>query len=171
MKEIWSKIEWHLKNHAPRVIETLNPPASNEEISKLETTVGKILPASVKEYLLIHNGQNDPSRLETLCEEGTLLSVGEIINTWEMLNKINCDLDISNSEWWHQKYLPLTDVEGDNLAVDLDSGEVVMHVHDSEIEHNIAPSFQHWFENKLAIFEEGKFSVDEGYLDYWDYDS
>jgi hypothetical protein len=57
------------------------------------------------------------------------------------------------------------------LSLNLETGEIVIHVHDSGIEEGIAGSFKEWFESKLMIFKQGKFSVDEGYLDYWEYSS
>ncbi len=171
MKKIWDDIKVFLKANVPSVIDTLNGPATEEELRQLETEVGYELPGDFKEFMLVHNGQNDPSRLETLCEEGTLLSISSIIETYQMLNQINESEDIGPVEWWDRKYLPITDCEGDHLAINLESGDLVMHVHDSGIEEGIAGSFQEWFNSKLAIFKKGKFSVDGGYLDYWEYGS
>ena len=171
MKEIWDQIEEFLKRHAPSVMETLNDPASDEELIQLETEVGITLPDDLRGYLLVHNGQDDPSRLKTLCEEGTLLSTEAMIKTYRMLNDINESDGIGTIEWWSRKYLPITDCEGDHLSVNLETGVVVMHVHDSGIEEGIAASFQEWFESKLMVFKQGKFSVDDDYLNYWEYSS
>jgi len=171
MNEIWQQIEEYLKASVPTVIETLNPPATEVEIQELEKELGHSIPNDFKNYLLVHNGQNDPTRLQILCEEGTLLSTEAIIDTYRMLNEINESNDIGNIEWWSRKYMPITDCEGDHLSIDLESGEVVMHVHDSGIEKGIANSFSEWINYKLLIFREGKYSVDDGYLDYWEYSS
>jgi cell wall assembly regulator SMI1 len=171
MKEIWEQIEGFLKEHVPIVIETLNNPATDKDLSQIESEIGNTLPEDFKNYLLVHNGQDDPSRLHTLCEEGTLLSSEAIIQIYRMLNEINESGDIGPVEWWSRKYLPISDCEGDHLALNLETGEIVMHVHDSGIEDDIAGSFKEWFESKLLIFKQGKFSVDEGYLDYWEYSS
>lgn len=166
MKETWVQIEGFLKKHVPSVMETLNRPMTEEELDRLESEICNIIPNDFKAYLLVHNGQDDPSRLQTLCEEGTLLSTEEIIKTYHMLNEINESGDIGSVEWWSRKYLPFTDCEGDHLALNLETGEVVMHVHDSGIEEGIASSFQEWFESKLSFFRQGKFSVNDGYLNY-----
>ena len=171
MNETWMKIEGYLSDNVPSVIETLNNPATESEIMALEEAVGYSLPDDFRSFLLVHNGQEDPSRLQTLCEEGTLLSTRAIIETYKMLNEINESNEVGPVEWWGRKYLPITDCEGDHLSIDLESGEIVMHVHDSEIERGISNSFKEWFISKLAVFEEGKFSVDDGYLDYWEFSS
>ena len=152
MNEVWDKIEGFLKEHIPTVIATLNGPATEEALNLLESEVGHTIPNDFKSYLLVHNGQEDPSRLQALCEEGTLLSSEAIIKTYRMLNEINESLDVSPIEWWSRKYLPITDCEGDHLALNLETGEVVMHVHDSGIEEGIAGSFKEWFESKFMIF-------------------
>ncbi len=171
MNQVWREIEEFLKANVPSVIETLNPPATESEILELEGEVGYSIPNDFKAFLLVHNGQEDPSRLQTLCEEGNLLSIQATIETYRMLNEINESDSVGPVEWWARKYLPVTDCEGDHLSIDLESGKIVMHVHDSEIERGIANSFTEWFDSKLAIFKEGKFSVDEGYLDYWEFSS
>lgn len=171
MKEVWDGIEGFLNEYVPTVMDTLNGPVTEEDLKLLESEVGSAIPSDFKNYLLVHNGQDDPSRLQTLCEEGTLLSSEAIIKTYRMLNEINESGDVGPVEWWSRKYLPITDCEGDHLSLNLETGEIVMHVHDSGIEAGIAGSFKEWFESKLMIFEQGKFSVDEGYLDYWEYSS
>lgn len=171
MKEVWANIEKHLLEHVPTVVESLNAPASLDDIESLEREMGYTLPEDFKAYLLVHNGQDDPSRLQTFCEEGNILSIHSIIETYRMLNDINESDSSGASDWWARNYLPITDCEGDHLAIDLETGTVVMHGHDCGIEEGIAPSFEAWFKSKLAIFEEGKFSVNDGYLDYWEYNS
>ncbi|WP_194842699.1 SMI1/KNR4 family protein [Endozoicomonas sp. OPT23] len=167
MQSIWKELEIILSGVAPSVVTTLNEPATKQEIVILEDLTGYSLPAELKEYLSIHNGQNDPSRLETLCEEGTLLPVGAIVETYNMLNEINESGDLSDGEWWNRKFLPLTDGEGDHLSIDLESGELVMHVHDSEIEYGIANTLTDWFREKLSVFKEGRYKIDDGFIDYW----
>lgn len=171
MKELWNQIEGFLQSNVPSVIETLNAPATELELSQIEAETRHILPADFRSYLLVHNGQNDPSRLQTLCEEGTLLSSEAIIKMYRMLNEINESYEAGPVEWWSRKYLPITDCEGDHLAMNLETGDIVMHVHDSGIEEGIANSFEEWFKSKLEIFRKGKFSVDDGYLNYWEHSS
>ena len=171
MNQVWKEIEEFLKANVPSVIETLNQPATESEILELENEAGHSIPIDFKSFLLVHNGQEDPSRLQTLCEEGTLLSTQAIIKTYRMLNEINESADVGSIEWWARKYLPIADCEGDHLSIDLETGEIVMHVHDSEIERCIANSFTEWFKSKLIIFKDGKFSVDVGYLDYLEFSS
>lgn len=167
MISVWQAIEQALSEHAPTVIPTLNPPATDGQLSRLETMVGASLPSDVRDYLRIHNGQYDPSRLETLCAEGTLLDVDAILSTWRMLNEIDGEGPPPADRSWvwsDRNYLPLTDADGDHLSVDLTTGEIVMHVHDGTIEPNIAPDFMSWLEVKLKILQKRRFTKEDGIL-------
>lgn len=175
---IWDTIERELAKHAPAVLQTLNGPATDRDIERLESTIGHSIPMDVRASLQIHNGQDDPSRLQLLSEAGTLLSVDRMIEEWEMITQINLEsqrlndsgLDDSAIEWWNPGYLPISDFEGDHLCINLladEFGEVLWHVHDSDIEHYVFPSYTSWLQSVASVFTEGRFSVDDEYLDFW----
>ena len=160
--------------HAPTVLPTLNSPATDADIKRLEKTVGHAVPEDVRASLKIHNGQHDPSRLQILCEAGTLLSIDRMLEVWEMITQIDRDLNdqIPNSdvEWWNPGYLPISDFEGDHLCVNLlagDFGEILWHVHDSGIEHHVFRSYTNWLQSVATVFTEKRFAVDNGHLDFW----
>ena len=171
---IWDIIERELAKHAPTVLPTLNGPATDADIRKLESAIGYTLPDDVSASLKRHNGQNDPTRLQLLCEAGILLSVEGMLEAWGMLTDLERDFagDFPNREfeWWNSAYLPVADYEGDYLCVNLlpDScGEVLQHVHDGNIEHNIFPSFTDWLQSVATVLSENRFAIDDGYLDFW----
>ena len=172
---IWNAIERELGVHAPAVLPTLNGPATDRDIERLESTIGYSIPHDVRESLKLHNGQDDPSRLHLLCEAGTLLSVDRILEVWEMITEIDRVLsdqipDRAGVEWWNPAYLPISDFEGDYLCVNLlahDFGEVLWHVHDNGIEHCVFASYTDWLQFVASVFTEKRFAVDDGYLDFW----
>ena len=169
---LWSEIEGHLAAHAETVLPTLNPPASEAEIKSLERFTGEPIPEDLRESLLIHNGQSDPSRLQILCDAGTLLSVADMHRVWTFLTDTDAGMGPppNGIVWWNPKYLPFTDYEGDHLCLDRrpDSlGEVVWQIHDGEIERNIHPTYTAWLTSVRDVFAQNRFRVEDGYLDFW----
>ena len=173
--DIWNTIERELATHAPTVLPTLNSPATDDAVQRLETTLGHPIPGDVRESLKIHNGQHDPSRLQLLCDAGTLLSADRMLEVWAMITEIDRDLsnripDRAGVEWWNPAYLPISDFEGDHLCVNLlpdNQGEVLWHVHDSGIEHNVFGSYTDWLQSVADVLTEQRFECDDGYLDFW----
>lgn len=55
----WQRIENWLRDNAPLLLESLNPPVSEEEISRVEATINKQFPPSVRFSYLRHNGNGD----------------------------------------------------------------------------------------------------------------
>ena len=171
----WNAIERELTVHAPTVLPTLNGPATDGDIERLESTIGHTIPNDLRASLELHNGQDDPSRLQLLCEAGILLSIDRMLEVWEMMTKINHDLDdqisdCSGVEWWNPAYLPISDSEGDHLCINLladDFGEVLWHVHDNGIEHHVFPSYTDWLQHVASILTEKRFAIDGEFLDFW----
>ncbi len=57
VKDAWTRIETWCRRHHPRLMEVLNPGASQEELLAIERTIDQLLPEDVRTSLLIHNGQ------------------------------------------------------------------------------------------------------------------
>ena len=64
--DAWNEIETWLKAHAPKIMESLNPPATTEAIGKAEAAFGFEMPKQWKDLYLIHNGMNSKSNLGSL---------------------------------------------------------------------------------------------------------
>lgn len=56
VNESWQRIENWLQDHAPNLLEELNPPASEEEIRQVEARINKRFPPSVRFSYWRHNG-------------------------------------------------------------------------------------------------------------------
>ena len=59
VRERWQTIETWLEAEHPGALGRFNPPASGETIAEAEATLGVELPHDYKEFLSIHNGQQD----------------------------------------------------------------------------------------------------------------
>src|SRR5437773_11692247 len=57
MKIIWDRIHAWLQEHAPLVLDSLNPGASAEQIRAVETELNVTFPDDVRETYRLHNGQ------------------------------------------------------------------------------------------------------------------
>ena len=173
--DLWRRIERVLEQHAPETAATLASPATDQDISILEVAISQPLPADFRASLKMHNGQRDPTRCHAFCGEGMLLATGEIADRWKMVTEIDEDDRFSaapgQGPWWKKTCIPFTDAEGNMLCCDMDPslgsrmGEVVCHVHDSEIERGLSTSYSAWLSSLAARLEAGRFRIDEyGYL-------
>jgi cell wall assembly regulator SMI1 len=173
--ELWRRIERVLQTHAPETAKTLARPATDQELAELEATIKLTLPTDLRLSLLIHNGQNDETRCHSFCGEGVLLDTKQIAYRWKMTTEIDEAEQFSaaprQGPWWKTSCIPFTDAEGNMLCVDMDPalgnriGEVVCHVHDSEIERGLAASFGAWLSSLAQRLDEGRFRIDDyGYL-------
>src|SRR5205085_1061202 len=57
MKAVWERIEAWLGENAPKALADLRPPASPQALAELEARLGMPVPADLREWLLIHDGQ------------------------------------------------------------------------------------------------------------------
>jgi cell wall assembly regulator SMI1 len=175
VRDLWQRIERVLLEHVPDTAATLAPPATDQELDTLETTIGLKLPADLRASLRIHNGQNDSTRCHSFTVEGMFLGASEIARQWKMVTGIDEGERARGGpgygRWWKTSCIPFTHSDGDMLCVDMDPelgdqiGEIVCHVHDSEIERGIAASFGDWLASVADRLDAGRFTVDEyGYL-------
>ncbi|MEC3906133.1 SMI1/KNR4 family protein [Tamlana sp. 2201CG12-4] len=154
----------------------LNPPASKQNIEKLEHTIGAELPEEYINFLMIHNGQNSDS--EGLINVEELLSIERIIQEWKVWKELLDSGDFSGYEsdpnkgikndWWNDKWIPIThDGGGNHYCIDLDpalggsSGQIIRMWHDSEERELIAHSFKEWITKYINDLEKGQYVYSE----------
>lgn len=175
VRNLWQRIERVLQTHAPDTSATLAPPATEDEIAALEAAIGLSLPSDLRASLKAHNGQNDPTRCHGFCGEGILLDTNQIADRWKMATEIDeserFSAALGHGPWWKASCIPFTDAEGNMLCVDMDTalgdriGEVVCHVHDSEIERGLGTSYCAWLSSLADRLDAGRFRIDDyGYL-------
>ncbi|WP_391557905.1 SMI1/KNR4 family protein [Robertmurraya sp.] len=168
MKLLWERMESWIKDHAPDVLEDLNPGASESEITELETALGVTLPEDLKESLRIHNGQSGDS--QWLVAGWELLSTQRILDEWNVWKELNDkesfkEWDVEPQEgvanvWWQPAWIPLTyNGCGDHHCLDLaptnkgKNGQIISMWHDSEEREVLAKNYRQWFEHLVRTFE------------------
>lgn len=132
MKKIWEKIKTNLMSISPRIGESLNDPATQKEIEQLKATIGQELPISFIEYLRTYNGQSHNNHYISFIGHNSLLSIKEIITSWE--TQINLFGDEEKIEFikenkvqpviWDKGRIPFASFNGcDFIVIDLNPGK------------------------------------------------
>lgn len=178
---IWHRIRSAVAVKSPRTAATLGPPATEGDIVSLQDTIGLVIPGPLRDSLLIHNGQIDPSRTSILAPYGTLMSAGQIAAAWEMTSSVDAGLRDSEAdwdspsrpEWWNKNWIPFFDLDGDYYCINMNpydrfargSETVVRFVHDNPHEANVAASYIEWLESVATLLESRRTTADDhGYL-------
>jgi cell wall assembly regulator SMI1 len=128
---MWTEIVNQVAALSPRVVASVNPPATADAIVALERRVGAPLPDDFKQYLALMDGQNDLGRDHPLIGFNRLLPVAHIIEAIDMQRFHFGDED--RIEWitenkiqpvmWDSRWVPFSDFEGSpRLILDLHPG-------------------------------------------------
>lgn len=148
MQSTWLKFEHWLSEHWPVRLKDLNPPATREEITALETALGVQLPADYVACLQRHNGQAAAAR--GLFDCAKFLSTTEILSQWSI---------------WEKS----PEGAGDHHCLDLApadggvSGQVIDMWHDMSDRNVLEPSFFRWFAKCVDDVLAGKYAYSEEY--------
>ncbi|MFK7857105.1 MAG: SMI1/KNR4 family protein [Granulosicoccus sp.] len=178
MKAEWNRFESWLKAHFPEGYGDLNEPATDEQISILESKLNVNLPLEFVEFLKIHNGQRGESGW--IIGGSELLSVERIIDEWEVWNGLlvggefeDCKNKRDNGvkdDWWNPNWVPFTyDGGGNHLCIDLDpaesgtTGQIITMWHDELDRKILATSFEMWFALYVQDVESGKYIYSDDY--------
>ncbi len=132
--ETWKKIETALEGRAPALFQTLAPPATRGQISRLEAALGQKLPRGLSASLRVHNGmQGGYLGIDRLFNYEALLSTDNIAHRWGAMRSAleagtlpagGCSATrtskLKNDAWWRPGWIPITDADGDGYWIDLD---------------------------------------------------
>jgi cell wall assembly regulator SMI1 len=132
MQNSWTKIKNELTKVSSDIGSSFNKPASNKQITLLETALKQTLPDSFKEYLMTFNGQQHENYSTFFIGHNCLLNVKEIIDTWKM--QMDLFGDEEEIDWvkenkvrpviWDKSWIPFTDFEATTrIAIDLNPGK------------------------------------------------
>lgn len=170
MQQLWQRLEIILQETNPSVLADLAPPATDTEISTLESQLGVKLPKDFIACLKVHNGQR--GKADGLFDGSKFLSTSGILQYWTMMEDVldsgifddfNPD-DLSSdgvkSGAWIPKWIPIIDYgNGDFWCLDLDPGEdgsygqVIQYWHEDAEAQKEANSFKEWFSNFIDSLE------------------
>lgn len=165
-----------LANEYPELNASLNPPATEADISRLETLTGITLPDELKQLYRLHNGESGDAGLFFGLP---FISIDEAIaewKTWEGLADSTATLDSNiisvpdghiKERYVNTRYLPISkDYGGNNIGIDLDpgadgiSGQVINFGRDEDTRYVIAPSLGGFLEFILHHVKNNNFTFE-----------
>ncbi|RYE42992.1 MAG: molybdenum cofactor biosynthesis protein MoeA [Hyphomicrobiales bacterium] len=178
MNELWQKFEDWLSVHWPDGLASLNPPATDEEISTLEEALGAELPHGFVSCLKIHNGQSESAG--GLFDNSEFLSTSAILDQWKVWKELLDSGDFNGIEsvpedgirrdWWNALWIPFThNGGGDHYCLDLapakggQVGQIITMWHDMAERELQDTSFEAWFENYVIAVTSGEYTYSEDF--------
>ncbi|MFF0344903.1 SMI1/KNR4 family protein [Kribbella sp. NPDC004875] len=135
--ESWGRIVGWLEEHLPEAVETLQPPASAQDISRLRETMARRLPSDLIAWLLLNNGFNRRAAFGNLIPVLYVpMSTDQMLRDREMLQQVWTSIVPerpyaaeqapagTRSFEWLDAFLPIGDAGTDcHLFVDLREGD------------------------------------------------
>lgn len=165
----WTKIKDLLSTRGYLAKSKLNTGATKSDFDALEKHIGVTLPIKLKEFLSIHNGQDDEGA--GIIFGVQILSTTGIKRHWdswreideEDMNEDSADFMESDPKGYikpmytNRKWIPLTyDGGGNHIGIDYDPdergnfGQIITFGSDEDTKHLIAPNFSEYIA-KLSI--------------------
>jgi hypothetical protein len=161
MQGTWGSFEAAVARHVPRFVTSLRSPASDGALADLEKTIGRSLPAGVRHYLRIHDGQAmmkdrlpEPEFLAT----HRLLSCLEIADRWRLRQDLHSRAPRAGGAPW--PFIDITDSDGDAIVVDARDGVVYFDVRGEGIFGPIAPCLEAWLDDFATRIANDDVSVE-----------
>jgi cell wall assembly regulator SMI1 len=171
----WARLKKWASVHLPTIIESLNPPASSDQLRKFEDSIKVKLPQEVWESYQVHNGQGDgPGIVYGL----PILPLDDCLHNWrgwagyEPVDYMDEGCCSFPSEFVRQAYfdpgwIPLTDDSGGNhIGIDLNpgqkgtAGQVIVFGPDDELHTVLARNWRQFLADLAGELERGNFRID-----------
>lgn len=178
MHGLWTRFEGWLSEHWPDGLASLNPPATDEQIQRLQEALGRTLPDDYVACLKIHNGQ--ATNGGGMFDGSEFLSTDEILAQWTVWKELLDGGDFADiksdpasgirDDWWNAGWIPFThNGGGDHLCLDLvpetsgSLGQVITMWHDSGERELVAPNFENWFKSYIKQVFSGAIVYSDEY--------
>ena len=160
MREKWQKLEHWLAANAPKVLEPLNPPASEAEITTAEAAIGMSFPPSVRDSYEVHNGEKDVWGLFATWQ---FLPLDRVVSTIEEMKGIEAEffdtslmipiLESGGGDWYYVE----RSCNGEETEL------IEWWRHEVPSRDVKAASFEAFFDEFLQQLESGAVVFDEEY--------
>ncbi len=120
----WARIEAWMRRHTPAGLAVLSPPATPSTIAAAAADLGLPFPADLVDSLRRHDGQ---TTWANILPEAPPLSAAGIVEQYRIRMELAPDVDGFASHggeepWWHERWLPFGDGDGDLQVIDLRPG-------------------------------------------------
>jgi hypothetical protein len=114
MEGAWARIERWLAESAPDVLDSLQPGATDEQISNTEAALGLTLPQDVRASYRIHDGQSPDG--PGFMDAWEFLSLSRMVDEWRIWKGLLDGGDLAGAksepeegvadDWWNPKWVP-----------------------------------------------------------------
>ncbi len=175
MKDVWERIETWLGRHAPPVLLSLAPGATDEQVRAFEAGLSRPLPQDVALSYRIHNGQREgPGISERFVYGDQLYPLAKGLRRWDGLKDLPSELQARGLVrpvgpvkpiWNSPDRLPIAGDDSTHYYfLDFDpapggqDGQVILSFHDDRRITRVAPSFRAWLEEFANQLEAGKYA-------------
>ncbi|MFO0693716.1 MAG: SMI1/KNR4 family protein [Polyangiales bacterium] len=172
--ERWETIEEWLEENAPEALETFREPATFAEIAAAEAELGLALPTEYKEFLALHDGQEDMGPMVAFC---SLLPVGRLAEERRELGALLAqgaenfdgkavDPGIEKVAW-NPSWLPIGRFQRDALILDLApaeggaEGQIFLAYVDDDARPLVATSFGELLGRYFRELQDGTIDLSE----------
>ena len=168
---------------APSIGKSFQKPAEEAQIKALEDVITQPLPESFKEYLCTFNGQDQNDSPNYFMGYNLLLSIDEIIETYQMQvedfegESIADDINPNKIQpvLWDKGWIPFTDFEATTrICIDLNpatngvKGQVIMLYPEIDYQSDevvLANSFEEFTQKIWNILDSKDYSFEEGIIE------
>lgn len=174
ISESWDRIHRWLERHAPKILASLNPGASTEEIAAVENTLGMALPVDWRELYCIHNGINDEKNHGSLFHGMNFFDLNRVVsemvcalesaNDSETVAVTKTDNGIRRDDMHRKEWIPLAHDWGEvllrvDLAPDLTGtfGQIIFTDYAYNIAGLVAPSISAFLNDFANDLEGGRY--------------
>lgn len=174
MKKIWGRIEKWLTEHAPTVLRSLAPGATEEHLRVIEAELGRSLPEDVALSYRIHDGQYEGWDVsERFIYGDQLYSLTKMLSCWKALGELADEppgsvpvipvgpvhpvkdtrsrVPVAGDDSTHYYFLDFDPAPGGDV------GQIVLSFHDELQITCVAPSFRAWLEHFAHQLEVGRY--------------
>ena len=164
---LWQRIEVGLEKHSPKSLK-LGPPATDQELERLEFELGYQIPADLKASLRVHLGSGE------FLEGYSFYDVGQILETHHMYldcaspytpypikpDPADCD------PFWHPGWIPIAGWDAFEIVVNLENGKVYAWMDPGLI--YAAGSWKSWLTNVAVRLERNVVPAEyDNDVEYW----
>lgn len=149
----WAYITAWLQTYAPKVFDTIQAGATDEEIHDTEKSLGVRFPDDMRTSYRLCNGQtpDDRGQILGLINGWELLSLERIKEEWNIWKSLVDKGHLAAKNWWYPTWIPLTHSgSGDHHCIDgtypsnKHYGRIILVWHDMSERPILASSFSEW---------------------------
>lgn len=177
--EGWDRIHTWLSKHAPKILDSLNRPATDAELAAAEKAFNLTMPDEWRELYRIHNGMNRDSNPGSLFYGMNFLTLERAISEYGLNDKPGAkplpvtagDTGIRTEDMYNSKWIAVAHVGRTLVHVDMDPapaghvGQVIFTDHDFDVVILLAQSVGQMLWQFVADLEAGRYVLDEESLE------